>query len=1391
MDRKWMFANRLSTEYEEGVKEFIRFAVEYAENPSEIICPCLGCCHRERVSEDELEDHLVCNGIDQSYTCWTKHGEARDQSKGLGKNAKYVSGDDDANIFGGVDFDEMANVVEEDLRDCPEMFERLTSDAEQPLYNGCTDYTRLSTVLKLYKLKSSNGWSDKSFTDLLKLLKDMLPKDNVLPNKTYEAKRMLSSIGMSYEKIHACRNDCILFRGEYASLDKCPKCNASRYKKKKKSTPEKLMWYFPIKPRFRRMFSNAEDAKHLTWHADERIKDGKLRHPADSPQWMKFDDDYPDFGNEPRNLRLALSTDGFNPHGVQSSSYSTWPVILMFYNLPPWLCMKRKFMMLSMLISGPKQPGNDIDIYLAPLIKDLKELWETGMEVYDGYREENFNLRAMLFGTINDFPAYGNLSGYSIKGQLACPICEESTATTRLKYCHKNVFLGHRRFLPRNHRYRRWKKVFNGKSEEGTNPSVLTGEKLFEKLKKLHNLFGKPLAKKLVKSGWKKRSIFFELPYWKSLLVRHFLDVMHIEKNIFESLIGTLLNILGKTKDGINARLDLIKMGLRKELRPIKRGKRTYLPPTAHTLSRKEKIVFCETLHKAKVPEGYSSNIKNLVCMKELKLKGLKSHDCHILMEHIVPIAIRSILPKKVRKTITKLCHFFKAICSKVIDPGKLPTLQREIVSTLCELEMYFPPSFFDIMVHLTVHLERETRLCGPAYMRWMYPIERYMKVLKGYVKNKSRPEGCIAERYIVEEAVDFYNQYLHDDNSIGVPKSHHMGMEEGEGIIGNKIVTISRTELEKAHLYVLHNSDEVEPYVERHKDMIKKSNPKRNEQWIVREHNRTFISWLRELVFEELAANPDSISKRLRWLAKGPSVNVLAYTGYRINGYTFYTKEQDDKSEVQNSGVTLVAQSLHTSGKNDRNPIYANMSYFGVIEHIWELENLRSHRNQERKHIGAWIGVGVGAPSNSHPSPHLFKRFQSTHPYSGHIRYTKETDTEYQGRESDTLVGEYIKLAQLDLHESRAPGRKKQHAWARTIYYPGNTEARAPIHAPGRAIHAPGHAKYFPTPFLFVLVPFSSPYGNIGRNLWRKLLNFSDNIDGAWCLVGDFNATLHREESMGSVASNPLHECRHFKNFVSHCSLVDGGFTGDDLSKTVRHFSLNDGLWNMNVIRYKRHISSSPLCPICLQYEETRLHMLRDCSHAVQIWHSLVPRNEWQEFFFDPLHNWLESNLTCGKRNNINWDVTFGTGLQVIWHMRNLSVFEGKAINVQGAVMQINLLANEYNKCNALSRVGLNCNNSSSSPSLIGWSPPMEGWVKLNSDGSVKSVDGLATCGGVLRNNMGAFLGAFSIKLGHTSIMNAELWGILHGVKMAYTLGFKQLVVESLLQKSLLKEVI
>ena len=116
-------------------------------------------------------------------------------------------------------------------------------------------------------------------------------------------------------------------------------------------------------------------------------------------------------------------------------------------------------MMLSMMISSPRQPGNDIDVYLSPLFEDLKKLWDEGILVFDGFWNKTFQMHAILFCTINDFPAYGNLSGYSVKGHHACPICEEDTSYIQLKHGRKIVYTRHRRFLKPYHPYRQLKKL--------------------------------------------------------------------------------------------------------------------------------------------------------------------------------------------------------------------------------------------------------------------------------------------------------------------------------------------------------------------------------------------------------------------------------------------------------------------------------------------------------------------------------------------------------------------------------------------------------------------------------------------------------------------------------------------------------------------------------------------------------------------------------------------------------------------------------------------------------------------------------------------------------------------------------------------------------------------
>ena len=104
---------------------------------------------------------------------------------------------------------------------------------------------------------------------------------------------------------------------------------------------------------------------------------------------------------------------------------------------------------------------------------------------------------------------------------------------------------------------------------------------------------------------------------------------------------------------------------------------------------------------------------------------GLKSHDCHVLLQQLLLVGLRGLLPKGPRNAIFRFCAFFNEICQRVIDRNILEQLEKDVAETMCMLERYFPPSFFDIMVHLTIHLGWEARLCGPVQYGWMYPFER------------------------------------------------------------------------------------------------------------------------------------------------------------------------------------------------------------------------------------------------------------------------------------------------------------------------------------------------------------------------------------------------------------------------------------------------------------------------------------------------------------------------------------------------------------------------------------------------------------------------------------------------------------------------------------------
>lgn len=821
MDRSWMKESRLDTAYKNGVEEFLAFAYRDLPQGSEILCPCINCKNRYNHSCDEVRTHLRCDGIIKGYTIWVHHGEKydrpsieladvpnisanltnsgpiRDRQDGrlddmqellqaaFGRAASIIGAEADDIQSGSVDVEHNAtednvNLAEGDtLGRQQNIYASLLKDADARIFSSGCKYSRLSFLVHLYHLKCLHGWSQESFTGLMDLLSG-IPGAN-LPKTYYEAKKIIRDLGLDYERIHSCPKDCILFRGDFAKQDFCHVCESSRWKVDKKDSnasvvkskgkrkPAKVLRYFPLIPRIQRLFSSTKTSDDMRWHDEGRTKDGKLRHPADGDAWKDFDRRYPDFKEDARNVRLGLASDGFNPFGNKNLKHSTWPVMLVPYNLPPWICMKQTSLILSMIIPGPNSPGNDVDVYLQPLIDELLLLWAGIDRTPDASSEKNFTLRAALLWTINDFPALAYLYGWTTSGRYACPSCGPATKSFHLKKGKKMCYMGHRRWLPINHKYRRQRMQFDGLVETGLSPEKMSGTTVLKMLEGKEFVLGKGERTSKVgkkkgknkkvedKSGqkrkrtrlgekkeldggcgkvekkpedWlKKRSIFFQLPYWEHNKLRHNLDVMHLEKNVCDNFIATLLNICHKTKDDLNARLDLVELGIREDLHPVvdAQGKQT-TPDAPFTMSKDQKEIFCSVIQNLRTPDGYASNISRCVNMKDCTLTGLKSHDNHILLHDILPVALQSCYPSKdVMKVVVQLSNFFKKLCSKVIDVAELEQLQDSIVMTLCDMERIFLPSFFTVSVHLMVHLVEEVKLGGPVQFRWMYPMERYV----------------------------------------------------------------------------------------------------------------------------------------------------------------------------------------------------------------------------------------------------------------------------------------------------------------------------------------------------------------------------------------------------------------------------------------------------------------------------------------------------------------------------------------------------------------------------------------------------------------------------------------------------------------------------------------
>ncbi|XP_019266462.1 PREDICTED: uncharacterized protein LOC109243903 [Nicotiana attenuata] len=436
--RSWMYnrnyPNRqfLMEEFIEGVEEFITHAMslEPFRIGGLIRCPCVKCKCLHYFGPEDVKTHLCQKGFKDNYFVWTSHGEidgtdgvfhnvVGQSSRSVGNNVQHPRYHEMVADALGMHFDFETNesVEQPPIEEAKYFYEQLEA-ASRPLKQRSM-HSQLSVTVRLLSIKSDTNISQAGMDSFIGLMSELVDPDFNIPVDFYKAKRLVSKLGLSSR----------LSSGKKAAV--------------------KSMHYLPLIPRLKRLYASMSSAPHMRWHYENRRPPGVMCHPSDGEAWKHFDRTYPDYASEPRNVRLGLCADGFTPFSVSATPYSYWPVFITPYNLPPEMCMTSPYIFLNCVIPGPRNPKSLIDVYLQPLIDELKQLWYDGVETYDISTKQNFNLCTNLMWTINDFPAYGILSGWMTAEKLACPYCMKNGKAFTLKHGRKQSWFDcHRQFLP-------------------------------------------------------------------------------------------------------------------------------------------------------------------------------------------------------------------------------------------------------------------------------------------------------------------------------------------------------------------------------------------------------------------------------------------------------------------------------------------------------------------------------------------------------------------------------------------------------------------------------------------------------------------------------------------------------------------------------------------------------------------------------------------------------------------------------------------------------------------------------------------------------------------------------------------------------------------------------
>jgi len=278
-DKSWInIRNRNSAEFKNGLRNFIEIAGKHVDRQGKTRCPCNGCYNMKFQTLEEVSDHVRCNGFSRAYTIWNWHGEehpnmeairARFRSRQAPRTFETQTNNELFPLIDAVLREQDTNTDDGDNSGPAQddEFDKLFHELNTPLFPEGSSMSLLYFIAKLMHIKVINKWTNTSFDQLLDFIKDAFPMAKNIPQSHYEAKKKLRNIGLGYDQIHACVNDCFLFWKDDDKLNNCPVCNESRWvdeNKKGEKVPKKVLRYFPLTPRLRRKYSSKFTAKDMT-----------------------------------------------------------------------------------------------------------------------------------------------------------------------------------------------------------------------------------------------------------------------------------------------------------------------------------------------------------------------------------------------------------------------------------------------------------------------------------------------------------------------------------------------------------------------------------------------------------------------------------------------------------------------------------------------------------------------------------------------------------------------------------------------------------------------------------------------------------------------------------------------------------------------------------------------------------------------------------------------------------------------------------------------------------------------------------------------------------------------------------------------------------------------